>query len=67
MTLSVVGAIVAEWSGADHGLGVLINLARGSLFDTPLLFATLFTIAALGVALYLLVSVVERIVVRPDR
>jgi len=67
VTLSVVGASVAEWSGADHGLGVLINLARGSLFDTPLLFATLLTIAALGIALYVLVAIVERAVVRPDR
>jgi ABC-type nitrate/sulfonate/bicarbonate transport system permease component len=48
-------------------LGVLINLARGSLFDTPLLFATLVTIALLGIALYLVVSIVERIVVRSDR
>ena len=45
VTLAVVGAIVGEWAGADHGLGVLINLARGSLFDTPLMFATLLTIA----------------------
>ena len=62
VTLSVVGAIVAEWSGADRGLGVLINLARGSLFDTPLMFAALITIAALGVALYVVVVVVERAV-----
>ena len=54
VTLAVVGAIVAEWVGGDKGLGVLINLARGSLFDTPLLFATLLTIALMGVTLYLL-------------
>jgi NitT/TauT family transport system permease protein len=60
VTLSVVGAIVAEWVGGDKGLGVLINLARGSLFDTPLLFATLLTIALLGVTLYLLVVLLER-------
>jgi NitT/TauT family transport system permease protein len=59
-TLAVVGAIVAEWVGGDRGLGVLINLARGSLFDTPLMFATLFTIAAIGVVLYLLVVLLER-------
>ena len=63
VTLAVVGAIVAEWAGAEQGLGVLINLARGSLFDTPLLFATLLTIALLGVALYAVVVVVERRVV----
>ena len=45
VTLAVVGAIVGEWAGAESGLGVLINLARGSLFDTPLMFATLLTIA----------------------
>jgi NitT/TauT family transport system permease protein len=59
-TLAVVGAIVGEWAGGGSGLGVLINLARGSLFDTPLLFATLATIALLGVALYLVVVVIER-------
>ena len=60
VTLAVVGAIIAEWAGGDRGLGVLINLARGSLFDTPLLFATLFTIAGIGVGLYLLVVLAER-------
>jgi NitT/TauT family transport system permease protein len=60
VTLAVVGAIVGEWAGAERGLGVLINLARGSLFDIPLLFATLMTIALLGIALYLLVVLVER-------
>ncbi|MDQ3870838.1 MAG: ABC transporter permease [Chloroflexota bacterium] len=60
VTLAVIGAIVGEWAGGERGLGVLINLARGSLFDTPLLFATLATLALLGVALYLLVLLVER-------
>ena len=60
VTLAVIGAIVGEWAGADRGLGVLILLAQGSLFDIPLLFATLFTIAAIGVALYVLVLMAER-------
>ena len=60
VTLAVVGAIVAEWTGGETGLGVLINLARGSLFDIPLLFADLLTIAIIGVALYSLVLLVER-------
>lgn len=60
VTLAVVGAIVGEWAGAERGLGILINLARGSLFDIPLMFATLLTIAALGIVLYLLVVLVER-------
>jgi len=60
VTLAVVGAIVGEWAGADRGLGVLVNLARGSLFDIPLLFATLVTIALLGIACYALVVLAER-------
>lgn len=60
VTLAVVGAIVAEWAGGDRGLGVLINLARGSMFDIPLLFATLLTIALLGVGLFSLVLLLER-------
>jgi putative riboflavin transport system permease protein len=64
VTLAVVGAIVGEWAGSDQGLGVLINLARGSLFDIPLLFATLVTIALLGVALYVVVVLVERLLLR---
>ena len=63
VTLAVIGAIIGEWAGGEKGLGVLINLARGSLFDTPLLFATLLTVALLGVALYLVVVLVERRVV----
>ena len=60
VTLAVVGAIVGEWAGASQGLGVLINLARGSLFDIPLMFATLLTIALVGIALYVVVVLVER-------
>lgn len=60
VTLAVVGAIVGEWAGASQGLGVLINLARGSLFDIPLMFATLLTIALVGIGLYLVVVLIER-------
>jgi len=64
ITLAVVGAVVGEWAGAERGLGVLVNIARGSLFDIPLMFATLATIALIGVALYLAVVLVERRLVR---
>ena len=61
VTLAVVGAVVSEWTGAERGLGVLVNLARASLFDIPLMFATLLTIALLGIGLYVLVVLIERI------
>jgi len=63
VTLAVVGAIVGEWAGADRGLGLLVNLARGSMFDIPLMFATLLSIALMGVVLYALVVLVERALV----
>ena len=65
VTLAVVGAIVGEWAGAERGLGVLINIARGSLFDIPLMFATLLTIAIVGIALYVVVVRIERRLVGP--
>ncbi len=60
VTLAVIGAIVGEWAGGDTGLGVLINVARGSLFDIPLMFATLLTLALMGVSLYLVMVLIER-------
>ncbi|HUP83740.1 MAG TPA: ABC transporter permease, partial [Candidatus Limnocylindria bacterium] len=63
VTLAVIGAIVGEWAGPDRGLGVLINLARGSLFDIPLMYAALATIVFIALTLYLIVLLVERALV----
>ena len=60
VTLSVIGAIVGEWAAPSRGLGVLMLQARGALFDIPLMFATLVTIALVGIVLYLVVVLVER-------
>lgn len=63
VTLAVIGAIVGEWAGANRGLGVLINIARGSLFDIPLMFAALLQLAIIGVTLYLVMLFIERRIV----
>lgn len=60
VTLAVIGAVVAEWAGAGTGLGVLINIANQGLFDTPLMFVALTTLAAIGLVFYGLVVIVER-------
>ncbi len=60
VTLAVIGAVVAEWAGASSGLGVLINIANQGLFDTPLMFVALTTLAVIGLAFYGLVVLVER-------
>lgn len=59
VTLSVVGAVVGEFIGADQGLGFLINQARG-LFNTPLVFVAILTLVIIAVSLYAGVSLVER-------
>ena len=56
--LAVVGAVVGEFSGANVGLGYLINLARGVL-DTPLMFVAVFALVAIAQVLYLLVALLE--------
>jgi NitT/TauT family transport system permease protein len=66
VTLAVIGAVVAEWAGASQGLGVLINIANQGLFDTPLMFVALATLAVIGIGLHgLVVSVEHRLVVKP--
>jgi len=65
VTLAVIGAVVAEWAGASSGLGVLINIADQGLFDTPLMFVALATLAVIGITLNgLVVSVERRVVLR---
>jgi NitT/TauT family transport system permease protein len=63
VTLAVIGAVVAEWAGASVGLGVLINIADQGLFDTPLMFVALGTLALLGLTFYGVVLLVERALV----
>ena len=58
VTLSVIGAVVGEFVGADRGLGFLVNLS-GGLFDTPLTFVALFILGSIAIALYLAVVALE--------
>jgi NitT/TauT family transport system permease protein len=57
-TLSVIGAIVGEFVGADKGLGFLINVGRGQ-YDTALVFVAVFTLVGLALALYGIVIYLE--------
>jgi NitT/TauT family transport system permease protein len=64
---SVIGAIVAEWIGADVGLGYLIIVSTFE-FRTGLLYATTAMASFLALGLFLAVVVLERLIVRwqPD-
>jgi NitT/TauT family transport system permease protein len=57
--LSVIGAVVAEWFSGDRGLGSVIYIANNNL-DMETAFAGIFTLAVLGVALFLITAAVER-------
>jgi len=57
-TLSVIGAVVGEFVGSDHGLGFMINRARGQ-YDTALVFVAVITLVMMALALYGSVVVLE--------
>jgi NitT/TauT family transport system permease protein len=59
----VIGAIVAEWVGADTGLGYLIIVATFE-FRTGLLYATTAVGSFLALAFFLAVVILEKAVVR---
>jgi ABC-type nitrate/sulfonate/bicarbonate transport system permease component len=60
--LALIGAVVAEWTGASGGLGRTMWLAYSNL-NLPYLFAAIFLLAAAGMSLYWLVAWGERRVI----
>lgn len=56
--LALIGAVVAEWTGASGGLGRTMWLAYANL-NLPFLFSAVFMLAAMGISLYSLVVVLE--------
>lgn len=61
-TLAVTGAVVGEFVGANSGLGYVILQANGNI-DTATLFVALIIMSAMGVALFALIAVLEKIFV----
>ena len=62
ITLASIGAIVGEFVGSDKGLGYLLLVSNGRL-DTEMLFAAIFVLVFIGIVLYTLLDVLERLVV----
>jgi NitT/TauT family transport system permease protein len=60
VALSVVGAVVGEFVQADKGLGYLIVVAT-SYWKTPLAFAAMVLLSAMGIALFAVVALIERV------
>lgn len=56
--LSLIGAVVAEWTGASGGLGRTMWLAYTNL-NLPFLFAAIFILAAAGMIIYRVITWAE--------
>ena len=69
IVFSVLGAIVGEFVGAQRGLGTLILQFNYNL-DIAGVFAVMILLAVLGVALHVLMQVIQRRVIfwaEPDQ
>jgi NitT/TauT family transport system permease protein len=63
---AVVGATVGEFIAAERGLGYLQLIAQVRL-DTPLLFAAVVVLSLMGVLLFQVVALIERIAIPWNR
>ncbi|MDD4767860.1 MAG: ABC transporter permease [Desulfotomaculaceae bacterium] len=63
---SVMGAVIGEWLGAKQGLGIYMTLSQRS-FQVDRVFAAILAVTVLSAALFLLVSLIERVVIPWNR
>ncbi|MDF2823291.1 MAG: transporter permease [Mycobacterium sp.] len=61
-TLAVTGAVVGEFVGANEGLGYVILQANGNV-DTAMLFAALIIMSALGIVLFAIIEIAEKLLI----
>jgi ABC-type nitrate/sulfonate/bicarbonate transport system permease component len=61
ITFSVIGAVFGELVGASEGLGYLMQRAAAQ-FQTARVFAALFILAGIGIGLFALATLIERLV-----
>jgi NitT/TauT family transport system permease protein len=62
ITFCIIGAIVGEFAGASAGLGYVIQFASTQL-ETPLVFAALVVVSAVGVGFYYVSELLEKLIV----
>jgi NitT/TauT family transport system permease protein len=60
--LSATAAVVAEFVASDRGLGYLLLQYNGNL-ETPMVFAVIVLLSLIGLAVYYVVEIVERIAI----
>jgi NitT/TauT family transport system permease protein len=62
ITLAVVGAVVGEFVGSNNGLGFVLQRSIGN-FELPTMFAALVLLSLIGVVLFWILDVAERLVI----
>lgn len=60
ISISTIGAIIGEWTGANAGLGHLMLLANAQL-QVSLVFAAILCLTALGLGLFTFMTLVEKL------
>lgn len=60
--LALLGALIAEWMGAERGLGAMIIYALFS-FNVPVVWLTILTVCAISALAYGLIALIESRVV----
>jgi NitT/TauT family transport system permease protein len=60
ITLAVVGAVVGEFVGSNSGIGFVLQRSIGN-FELPTMFAALVILALIGVILFWILDVIERL------
>lgn len=63
VAVSVIGAVFGEWAGSENGLGHLMLQDNAQLM-TDRLFAAMFILSAIAIALFALIGLLERRVLR---
>jgi putative hydroxymethylpyrimidine transport system permease protein len=59
VSVATIGAVIGEWVGAQQGLGFLMIQSNARL-QTPLVFAAILWLAAMGLFLWALVGMIEK-------
>ena len=62
MAVSVIGAVIGEWVGSSQGLGYLMIRSKPQ-FLTERVFAAIVVLSAIGITLFALVGVLEKLAI----
>jgi ABC-type nitrate/sulfonate/bicarbonate transport system permease component len=62
MAVSVIGAVIGEWVGSSQGLGYLMIRSKPQ-FLTERVFAAIVVLSVMGIALFVLVGIVEKLAI----